>query len=70
MLDDNTTLTLACPHCENIFEETIADLKLKDSVICRHCTRVYMFDQMQFRTALGEARNAIGKLRKSLGLTK
>lgn len=69
MLEDNSSLTLACPHCGHIFEESIAALKIKDSVICRRCTRVYVFDQAKFRAALDEARGAVKNLRKSLGLT-
>ena len=70
MLEDNKFLTLECPHCGHMLEESIAGLKLKDSVVCTRCTRVYMFDQVKFRTALDEARNAFRKLRKGLGLTK
>lgn len=70
MLEDNKSLTLACPQCGHIFEESIGGLKLKDSVICRRCTRVYMFDQTEFRDALDEARNAFRNLKKVLGLAR
>jgi hypothetical protein len=70
MLEDNRALTLACPKCGHIFEENIGGLKMKDSVICRRCTSVYMFDQSQFRAALDEARNAYRKLKQSLGMAK
>ena len=70
MFEDKSSLTLVCPNCRHIFQESISELKLKDAVICRRCARVFLFDQAQFRVALEEARTAFRELKKSLGLTK
>ena len=70
MLEDNKTLTFACPKCGHIFDESIGALKMKDSITCQRCTRVFMFDQDEFRTALVQARDAIRNLRKVLGFAK
>jgi len=70
MFEDKSSLTLACPNCGHIFQESIRELKLKDAVVCRRCTRAYPFDQAQFRGALEEARTAFRKLRECLGLAK
>jgi len=70
MLEENNYLTLACPACGHIFQETIGSLRQKDAVVCARCTRVFPFEQDEFRVALQEARDALTKLRESLGLTK
>ena len=69
MFEDNSSLTLACPKCGHIFQESIRELKLKDAIVCRRCTRAYPFDQTQFRVALEEARTAFQELKECLGLT-
>jgi uncharacterized Zn finger protein len=62
-LNRNMKVSVQCPKCEEVFKETIAQLRMNPTLICPICGPVQV-DADEFRTTLEQVEHMLSDLER------